>query len=168
MIKIGKLIYNFITDTLAQGASQEMREAISRVWNQNFQGPGSLGVEFFMHGKGWVDHLIGDLGEFITPVFFYYLTRKLPKAQALIPDFMSMVGSKLNRFNEQRSIDIEIAFFRHLGIQVKNYNGAFWRDKDTHAETTKERTIDVNLHPSDISSFQQDGRIVPYIINSFH
>lgn len=160
--KFGDLIYSFITVTLASGASMEMKNAISQVWNQNI---GKINLKFFAGGEGWVDHLVGALGEFVTPVFFYYCSARLPNSH-LIPNFMRLVGQEYNRFNEQKSMDIEISFLRAAGIQVKNYNGAFVKDK-AHKDTSKERKIDVNLHPSDISSLTHDDRIVPYMVNSY-
>ena len=161
--KFGKLINDFIFNKLSMGASQMMKNAIAQVWNQNI---GRIGLKFFAGGKNWVDFLVGALGEFVTPVFFYYCNSRLNKNPALVNNFMSLVGQDLNRFKEQKSIDIEIAFLKAAGIQVKNYNGAFFRDSN-HTETSQERTIDVNLHPSDIASLASDSRIVPYMVNSY-
>lgn len=161
--KFGNLINDFIFNKLSAGASKTMKDAIAQVWNQNI---GHIGLKFFAGGEGWVDHLVGALGEFVTPVFFYYCNLRLNKNPAFVNNFMSLVGQDLNRFKEQKSIDIEIAFLKAAGIQVKNYNGAFVRDSN-HVETSQQRTIDVNLHPSDISSLAHDSRIVPYMVNSY-
>ena len=161
--KFGQAINNFIFNVLAQGASSYMRDAISRVWNQVMT-DSKLGTVFFMGGKGWINHLIGALGEFVTPVFFYYCVKRLGRGPQR--NFLELVGQKYNRFGEQRSIDIEIDFLKAAGIQVKNYNGAFVKDA-AHQDTSKQRTITVNLHPSDIASLAHDERVVPYIVNSY-
>lgn len=156
-------IENFIINDLGAGASTEMGEAINDVLNPLIK---NVGLKFFMGGKNWVEFLVGALGEFITPVFFYYCNKRLPNSNHLAPTFMELVGQDLNRFGEQRSIDIEIAFLKAAGIQVKNYNGAFVKDQ-FHQDTSKKRTVDVNLHPSDISSLGGDESIVTYIVNSY-
>ena len=159
--KFETAIRDFILIDLTRGASDDLRKAIEETWENK-----KVNVNFFMGGEGWVTHLIGALGEFITPAFFYYCARRLPKSKGIIEGTFNLVGQNLNKFKEQKSIDIEIAFFKSAGIQVKNYNGAFVKDS-SHQDTTKKREVDVNLHPSDISSLTHDERIVPYIVNSY-
>ncbi len=156
-----KEIQNFILNSLGGGASPDLKSCLIRTWNENIKG-----LDFFLGGENWENYIIGGLGEFITSTYFYYLDKKIGNNN-LQKEIIKLTGQNLNNYHEQSSSDIFISFLESAGIQVKNYNGAFVRDSETHLLTNKQRSVEVRLHPSDIPSLRKDEAFIPYLLNSY-
>lgn len=156
-----KEMQNFVFNSLGGGASHDLKSCLERTWNENIKG-----IDFFLGGENWENYIVGGLGEFITSAYFYYLDKKIGNNN-LQKEIIELTGQKLNNYHEQSSSDIFISFLESAGIQVKNYNGAFVRDSTTHKLTNKQRTVEVNLHPSDIPSLTKDKAFIPYLLNSY-
>ena len=142
---------NLILNELGSGASPELQEAIREVWHQRDL------TAMFQTGEN-LKGRTGPFGELQTAIFFQYLTKI---TNSTFSGYLTrIIGNNVNKYGEQLRTDVD--FFKALGIQVKNYG-----DKEGYNEgsgTVEEKTIDVNLHLSQISILQT---AMNYILNSY-
>lgn len=146
----------FVQNDLCAGASQEFKNAVQTVAGQKFTDLST--IAFFMGGKGWSTQSLGAFGELQTVIMFQYIANKTPN-KIMAAKISQLIGDQLNNYSQQLHTDIEI--FNAFGIQVKNYGSAF------DYKTGMEKTVNVNLHPTEIASLGASEGVVDYIVNSY-
>lgn len=140
-------IYSFLLNTLGQGASADMRLAITRVWSKLFQS-GSNPAQFFSGGKtnSFISGVQGAMGEFQTALLFEYLQIKgMTNAYAEIKG-NTRLESTITK--EQARTDVQI--FEGMGIQVKNFV-TIEREINGKTQTQFLQDIHTRIHPDKLA-----------------
>lgn len=150
-------IENFLYNDLCAGASEELNNVIREVMKAKFPLEKPETLAFFMGGEGWSTHSLGSFGELQAAIFFQYIAHKTPN-KYIATQITNIIGDELNQYKQQKHTDLEL--FEMFGIQVKNYGGT------TDYRTGEEKTVDVNLHPTEIAPLQANG-VVDYLVNSY-
>lgn len=155
--KLRNRIEDFLYNDLCAGASKEFIDIVKSIMNQKFPLNKPETLAFFMGGEGWSIHALGAFGELQTSIFFQYIAAKTPNT-FLSTELNRIIADELNEYGQQKHTDIEL--FERFGIQVKNYGS------DQDFKTGEEKTVKVNLHPSEIEPLRAVNA-VDYIVNSY-
>ena len=154
--KIKTAIKNFIINTLCAGASREFKNVVDSVLQMRLTNNVD-DLLFFQGGDNWINNIVGAAGELQTAILFQYISRKC-KSPQLSSKFVEILGDKKNIYSQSLHTDLEL--FNSFGIQVKNYSG------DINKRTGKTRTVQVNLHPSEIPALAGTP-VVDYLANIY-
>ena len=125
------------------GPDPDLRQSLIEEWGKVIgEKEGELtNASFFLKG-GYIELVVGALGEFQTAVFQNYLGRKFPTMRATFS--ASIQGNVFAEgTSEQAKADI---MFGKLGIQVKNYS------------STQSR-IEGNIHPYELSTYYDQSSL---------
>ena len=160
-------IHSFIFSRIGiNSGSSALQKAANSVWNNTIA---KMGVEFFIGGAGglksWKRNVIGNLGEFQTAVFFQYFADVCSSPQ-MGKKVAEIIGSDRNAAKEKLRNDVTL--LNAFGVQVKNYNSDIYNKFLKGGGTeTKQRTIDVKMHPMQIPSITSDNELLNYVMNSY-
>lgn len=157
LIEIRKNILNFlISDLGIASGSTDFKNAAWDVLEQVI-GNKITDISFFTGGgNGWIDNVVGAMGEFQSAIFFNYIARKCPNKN-LATKISEIVGNDTDNYNHMLHSDLQI--LEAFGIQVKNYGSASIGGID--------KTITVRLHPMEVAPLMRDQELVSYVINSY-
>ena len=154
--RIKASIKSFIMNTLCAGASSEFKNVVDSILQLRLTSKVS-DLMFFEGGKNWITNMVGASGELQTAILFQYMARKC-KSPQLASKFIEILGDKKNVYDQSLHTDLEL--FNSFGIQVKNYSG------DVNQKTGETRTVQVNLHPSEIPPLAGTP-VVDYLANIY-
>ena len=161
LVALRNEMLNFIIDGLGiSRGSATLQMAAQIVLNQSIMSK-ITDLSFFAGGNGvggWINKIVGALGEFRAAVFFEYLAVKCPNPN-LASQITKIIGNQSGSNNQQFHSDLQI--FENFGIQVKNYNSAYISGSNV------ERTVEVRLHPMEIAPIMSDIEFASYLINSY-
>lgn len=125
---------------LIAGTTPELKRAIIEEWNKVVGDEYSdlTNAKFFLKG-GYIDLVVGALGEFQTAVFQNLLSQYFPGMKA---KFSASISGNVfaEGTSEQAKADV---LFGTLGIQVKNY-------------ASPSRPIEGNIHPYELRKYYND------------
>ena len=155
LVELEQKIKSFIYNDLCANASADFKRAVQVVMGQKIQQ--LTDVSFFMGGKNW-SGTVGAFGELQTAIMFQYIANKVPN-KIMATQISKIIGDTTNSYNQQLHTDLEI--LQSFGIQVKNYSGTF------NNRLKQERTVSVNLHPTEVAALGANEGVVDYIVNSY-
>lgn len=125
------------------GTTQELRIAINEEWDKvvGKEYNNLTNAKFFLKG-GYIELVVGALGEFQVAVFQNLLTQKFPKMRE---KFNAAISGNVftEGTSEQSKADV---LFGVLGIQVKNY-------------ASPARPIEGNIHPYELTKYYSEERL---------
>ena len=159
------VIKNYVINTLGAGASQELQESLSEVWEQKI-GSNFTNLSFFSAGAGgtFINSIIGALGEFQYAVLITYLNKRC-KNLGISPEIVGNIQNPDQFFGpkgEQGKTDVLLQTRgQRWGAQIKNYNL-----NNTNSQ------IKTNIHPyyfSILTNMNQNERddFLTFVANVF-
>lgn len=140
-------IHDFIFYELGNGASKELRTAMTTVWQHNFSKHWDDPARFFAGTKAnnFISAVQGTLGEFQSAVFFEYISELGLKHSKI-----AKISGNIFSGSEQGKTDVQV--FKSIGIQVKNFTII---ENGDRARTI--RDIETNQHPKKFAQYLEEN-----------